>query len=219
MVRDHVGKSVRLASVSGGTDVVSGFAGGVPTTPIWAGELSAPHLGVALAAYDMGLLDNANSACHVALMTSRGSDQEALALALDHAWRWSENRRGRAYQVLNALLICIAIMATAYAAALTADMHGVAGMISLLSGASLVGAYAESTRLRASATLADEAIKKIEERLATTLALESLRLVEREQPLYAASRLAWPWSVSKSLVSIGALVSLAGAIYTWVATP
>ncbi|WP_405728878.1 acetoacetate--CoA ligase [Streptomyces sp. NBC_00028] len=51
-VRDHVGQRVLLASVSGGTDVVSGFAGSAPNTLVWAGELSAPHLGVALAAYD-----------------------------------------------------------------------------------------------------------------------------------------------------------------------
>ncbi|GHJ35598.1 acetoacetate--CoA ligase [Streptomyces sp. TS71-3] len=51
-VRDHVGHGVLLASISGGTDVVSGFAGSAPTTPVWAGELSAPHLGVALAAFD-----------------------------------------------------------------------------------------------------------------------------------------------------------------------
>ncbi|MGW1956024.1 acetoacetate--CoA ligase [Streptomyces sp. NPDC001920] len=51
-VRDHVGERVLLASISGGTDVVSGFAGSAPNTPVWAGELSAPHLGVALAAYD-----------------------------------------------------------------------------------------------------------------------------------------------------------------------
>jgi acetoacetyl-CoA synthetase len=31
---------------------VTGFAGSAPNTPVWAGELSAPHLGVALAAYD-----------------------------------------------------------------------------------------------------------------------------------------------------------------------
>ncbi|MEU2287015.1 acetoacetate--CoA ligase [Streptomyces sp. NPDC013178] len=51
-VRDHVGQGVLLASISGGTDIVSGFAGSAPNTPVWAGELSAPHLGVALAAYD-----------------------------------------------------------------------------------------------------------------------------------------------------------------------
>ncbi|WP_416980526.1 acetoacetate--CoA ligase [Streptomyces sp. T028] len=51
-VRDHVGERVLLVSISGGTDIVSGFAGSAPNTPVWAGELSAPHLGVALAAYD-----------------------------------------------------------------------------------------------------------------------------------------------------------------------
>ncbi|MFC8342432.1 acetoacetate--CoA ligase [Streptomyces sp. NPDC057280] len=51
-VRDHVGDHVLLASISGGTDIVSGFAGSAPNTAVWAGELSAPNLGVALAAYD-----------------------------------------------------------------------------------------------------------------------------------------------------------------------
>ncbi|MGE2731141.1 acetoacetate--CoA ligase [Mycolicibacterium vaccae] len=47
---DHVG--VHVASISGGTDVVSAFIGGVRTVPVWPGELSAPYLGVALAAWD-----------------------------------------------------------------------------------------------------------------------------------------------------------------------
>ncbi|MGW7200051.1 acetoacetate--CoA ligase [Streptomyces chryseus] len=51
-VRDHVGAGIQLASTSGGTDIVSAFAGSAPTTPVWAGELSVPNLGVALAAYD-----------------------------------------------------------------------------------------------------------------------------------------------------------------------
>ncbi|WP_128433883.1 acetoacetate--CoA ligase [Streptomyces cyaneus] len=51
-VGEHLGAYVQLASISGGTDVVSGFAGGAPTVPVWAGELSVPYLGVALAAYD-----------------------------------------------------------------------------------------------------------------------------------------------------------------------
>ncbi|MET7778980.1 acetoacetate--CoA ligase [Streptomyces mirabilis] len=51
-VRDHVGPGIQLASTSGGTDVVSAFAGSAPTTSVWAGEVSAPNLGVALAAYD-----------------------------------------------------------------------------------------------------------------------------------------------------------------------
>ncbi|MDX6743957.1 acetoacetate--CoA ligase [Actinocorallia sp. A-T 12471] len=51
-VRDAVGPHVQVASTSGGTDIVSGFAGGAPTLPVYAGEISAPLLGVALAAWD-----------------------------------------------------------------------------------------------------------------------------------------------------------------------
>ncbi len=47
---EHVG--VQIASISGGTDVVSAFIGGVRTVPVWPGELSAPYLGVALDAWD-----------------------------------------------------------------------------------------------------------------------------------------------------------------------
>lgn len=51
-VRDRVGARVQLVSTSGGTDVVSAFAGSAPTTPVWAGEISAPSLGVALESWD-----------------------------------------------------------------------------------------------------------------------------------------------------------------------
>lgn len=51
-VRDRVGRAIQLDSTSGGTDVVSAFAGSAPTTPVWAGEVSAPLLGVALEAWD-----------------------------------------------------------------------------------------------------------------------------------------------------------------------
>lgn len=51
-VAEHVASKVQLASTTGGTDVVSGFAGSAPTTPVWPGEMSAPLLGVALQAWD-----------------------------------------------------------------------------------------------------------------------------------------------------------------------
>lgn len=37
---------------SGGTDVCTGFVGGVPTEPVYAGEIQAPHLGVAAQAWN-----------------------------------------------------------------------------------------------------------------------------------------------------------------------
>lgn len=51
-LRDNVGEHVQVASISGGTDVVSAFIGGVRTVPVWPGELSAPFLGCALDAWD-----------------------------------------------------------------------------------------------------------------------------------------------------------------------
>jgi len=51
-VHDAVGPGVQVASSSGGTDVASGFAGSAPTTDVWPGEISAPLLGVALAAWN-----------------------------------------------------------------------------------------------------------------------------------------------------------------------
>ena len=51
-LRDNVGERVQVASISGGTDVVSAFIGGVRTVPVWPGELSAPYLGAAVQAWD-----------------------------------------------------------------------------------------------------------------------------------------------------------------------
>jgi acetoacetyl-CoA synthetase len=47
----NVKRDLWLASGSGGTDVCSGFVGGVPTMPVYAGEIQARHLGVAAYAF------------------------------------------------------------------------------------------------------------------------------------------------------------------------
>ncbi|WP_194816003.1 acetoacetate--CoA ligase [Nocardia sp. XZ_19_385] len=49
---ENIGAHVQVSSISGGTDVVSAFIGGVRTVPVWPGELSAPYLGAALDAFD-----------------------------------------------------------------------------------------------------------------------------------------------------------------------
>ena len=43
----NVSTDLWLAAGSGGTDVCTGFVGGVPTLPVYAGEIQARHLGVA----------------------------------------------------------------------------------------------------------------------------------------------------------------------------
>jgi acetoacetyl-CoA synthetase len=51
-VYEHVGADTWLFSTSGGTDVVSAFVGGVPTLPVYEGELQARALGADLHAFD-----------------------------------------------------------------------------------------------------------------------------------------------------------------------
>jgi len=49
---ENVKKDLWVATGSGGTDCCTGFVGGVPTAPVYAGEIQAPSLGVAVRAYD-----------------------------------------------------------------------------------------------------------------------------------------------------------------------
>ena len=51
-LHDEVARDLWIASVSGGTDVCSCFAGGVPTLPVHVGELQAACLGTDLQAWD-----------------------------------------------------------------------------------------------------------------------------------------------------------------------
>ena len=51
-VYDAVSPTVQLNSISGGTDVCSGFVGAAPIVPVYAGEMSCRLLGCAVEAYD-----------------------------------------------------------------------------------------------------------------------------------------------------------------------
>jgi acetoacetyl-CoA synthetase len=47
-VYSDIKKDLHLASISGGTDIVSCFVLGDPTSPVWRGEIQAPGLGMAV---------------------------------------------------------------------------------------------------------------------------------------------------------------------------
>ena len=51
-VYDAIKPDLWLASISGGTDIASGFVACAPTLPVHAGEIQCPELGVAACAYD-----------------------------------------------------------------------------------------------------------------------------------------------------------------------
>jgi len=51
-VYEQVSPTVQLQSLSGGTDVCTGFVGGVPLLPVWQGEITCRCLGAKVEAYD-----------------------------------------------------------------------------------------------------------------------------------------------------------------------
>ncbi len=51
-VYDGIKPDVHLASISGGTDIVSCFVLGVPVKPVWSGEIQGPGLGMAVDVWD-----------------------------------------------------------------------------------------------------------------------------------------------------------------------
>ena len=51
-VYDAIKKDVHLASMSGGTDIVGCFVGGIPIKPVWRGEIQGPQVGMAMAVVD-----------------------------------------------------------------------------------------------------------------------------------------------------------------------
>ena len=51
-IYDQLGPDLWLFSTSGGTDVCTAFVGGVPTLPVYEGELQGPALGAALESWD-----------------------------------------------------------------------------------------------------------------------------------------------------------------------
>jgi acetoacetyl-CoA synthetase len=56
----RVRSDVHLASISGGTDLCASFVGGVPTLPVYSGEIQAPMLGMSVA-----FVDQAGQPLHV----------------------------------------------------------------------------------------------------------------------------------------------------------
>jgi acetoacetyl-CoA synthetase len=51
-VYEHVAPHTQLASISGGTDIVSCFVLGCPVAPVWRGEIQGPGLGMAVDVFD-----------------------------------------------------------------------------------------------------------------------------------------------------------------------
>ncbi|WP_143043681.1 hypothetical protein [Nonomuraea jiangxiensis] len=140
---------------------------------------------------------------------------EIRTLAFDHVWRWYEHHIGRAYQVLNFLLIGLAILATAYVGSLSVKSYwGAAAICACAIPLTMIG-YWQGMDVRRRAELAEDALKELQDDLAVKLRLDSLRLVDR---YYArsASRLAADRR-SRAAAVVMVVLEVIGAAYALIA--
>lgn len=107
------------------------------------------------------------------------NDRELLGLALEHTWKWYEMRSSCILQIVNFYLISIAVLSAGYVSALGANMRQIAGMIGLLGGAATTAAFIAGRRHNQKGQIAKKPLIALQNRLASELNIESLRMVER----------------------------------------
>lgn len=163
------------------------------------------------------LLERRVVVCHGGEVTE--GEREALAIAFDHAWRWYENRRSRAMTLLQMLFAWLAVCGAAYGVAIQADEFTLGGMVCLAAAAGVIGYDVDSARLRASAQLAAETLAELQGRLADTLAMDALRLHQREAAQRASGRYLLGHELERWMAAFSVAVALAAALYTWFILP
>ncbi|GAA2426103.1 hypothetical protein [Streptomyces coeruleofuscus] len=143
-------------------------------------------------------------------------ERETLAIALDHAWRWYENRRSRTVALLQVVTLWLAILGAGYGAVLQAKLYTLGGAIGILAAVGLVAADREATRVRASAALAADAVAELEARLADATGVQALRLYQRECESNPPSRRFLGLDLGRWVVYVSLATCIAAATYTWV---
>ena len=106
-------------------------------------------------------------------------DVQLLTAALDHAWQWWEFRINNGLQVLNFFLLASAIMVAAYVSALSSHLYVVASAIGLIGAIVSSATFIVGKRQHDVANLGAAPIAELQSRLASTLNIDSLRMVER----------------------------------------
>jgi hypothetical protein len=153
-----------------------------------------------------------------AMILSMGSettdhrDVQLLTIALDHATRLYESRMANGHQVLNYFLVATAVLSTAYVSAINGKLHLVGFAVGLLGMTLAIVAYLVGRRQRDVARLAEMPMKEIQEVLADSLDIDSLRMSDRAE----GQRTTW-WRSStlmaNAIFTLAAIVSVTAAIY------
>lgn len=141
---------------------------------------------------------------------AQGHGHEVIQTALDHAWAWYTMRFNQYLHLLNAAPLATAVFSAAYVTALSTQLNGVAAGVAVAgSGGSVAAAYT-GRLIQRRADLAELALTQIQDRLAESTGIDSLRMFAvaagpqgRRRPRQMAD-----------LATVGAAVAwLAAAVY------
>lgn len=147
----------------------------------------------------------------------RADDHAVLATALDHVWRWYELRHVQGIQSVNYFMLASAILSAGYVSALSNKLYMVAGIIGVIGAIVSALAFMSGRRLRQIGMIAEAPMAILQDRLATELNLDELRMLvnlrqggRRRRALNVTAR-----RIYFSAATVALLLGLAGAFYAW----
>lgn len=138
------------------------------------------------------------------------SDDEKRAL--DHAWAWFSLHAAQRMQCINYFLVAVALLVAAYGTAIKEERHAIAFVIALLGVLFSASFNRLETRTKDLVKLGEEALKPLQERLASRTNNEALRLVYQADVRRPALGLTYAKIIFG--LQIGSLIGFAaGAVY------
>lgn len=132
-------------------------------------------------------------------------------IAFEYAWGWFSLHAGQRMQAVNFFLIAITFLSGSYVSAVAGNRPGLAIGISLLGAFSSFIFYRIERRVRGLIHAAEDALRPLEQSMASRTGVESMRIVESVATIPKDS---WPYStVFRALYLAVGCAFISGAVY------